>query len=1430
MATPYERVVKMEKPNCDLILAGEDGAHPVNDVSDPDWLMDDLNDQQRVALRKVINQASPVLPYRQVDEEWQHPDLQDLPERRETIIVHMRCSSGADTVAENASFFLNKRIGTYHQLLYMKFDAHDIRFNTCEAMLHTISRRMDTLINFEALHRVNLFNEAERLYSIEDVKMGIQVLGCLDECDDSSVWFLREMHKRLLRNEIWSKLLITTTKGTPGDADIASALSGFPPEYVRIIDYDPKEPVPFPVGVEASKLLRGLGECVGTELHRDILSILSSYAGDHDLCGLALEWLGSCTTPTDRIQRLRDKTFSPGLLFAEILEDFAEAHRPWARMLLSWLVACYRPLKCDEFRRVSDTVWTGVGGSEVTRPNLADILQIFHGLINLVNGEIKFRHLATRAWLESRHLAVEGIWYGPDETERHEMVLQTCIDYIQNAAGNPGDMILHLPYAIEFWPKHWQSVETSERQMLDLFENDTVFGFWANSLVRLKNTVLKPPPAHIKPLPVAAHLGLTAVVETLLRRGPDQAESRDQALIEACRAGHVAVIRLLLRSYSDGLDFCNENLHEAARVAGNSCNKEALRELVNSLPEPPKIASVPIHEAEASSKSTESQEKNDREDNSLDGAMKGECEDGDLQSKEHVPGPLDWLVIPMNRAVRSGMDDVVTRLLQLGVDPNPPKGIIPYNNSFIYTASNTSNIGCAKLLIEAGANQAASNDNGHTPLHTAVDLASGETVEFLLDHGASIEDQDPNNRRALDMAASWGSFAALKIILQRKDEVERLEHHPDRHPVNQAAEFGHNKCLEILLLHGFSPNIATPAGETALRLAIQDRRIDLCKTLLSNKADPDLAPGNAYTPLIQAISMGDLTLVKLLIEHGATIDKREAPPGEGWSRTPLGIAADWSKPEIFQYLLGNGADPNARDSDDIPVIGAAISVGDMNMVQWLVEADAEVNVSYFESRSTPLHEATAYPEMVRLLIKHGADVNRVNGDSRTALSLAVSANHLATVQILLQESKTKPDLSAATIKWELRMAICAGYTNVVEALLEAGADVNDTNEAGETLVVSAIKNNASSGMVRKILEYNPDLELRDNKDNTVLHHIKPTTNLETIRLIVNAGGNLSVSNSDKETPLFGAIRAQLDHVFSYMLGKEPALLNSSVALSEQSVTPLHEACRTGTLAMVRSLIEHQMDVNSPCQDVCGTPLIAATLRIDTASSGSSSEIIALLLVNGADPKVPAGLFRYPLISACLSCPADTIKLLLNSNASPLDQDSMSRRPVHLSCYNSLEVLNLLKLPDLDFSAPDAVGRVPLHYAVMRGDVGLVQAVLERSKRAGVGIDVKDNDGWTPLLWAARTSPIWNHPRVGPDLVTDMVSFLLENGADVDVKGQGIGNNWTARDVAYYHHAERQVVGFPLMPKLTWTPFSQYRHIPASTLCINPRESPCQKAR
>ncbi|KAF5581045.1 ankyrin 1 [Fusarium pseudocircinatum] len=488
-----------------------------------------------------------------------------------------------------------------------------------------------------------------------------------------------------------------------------------------------------------------------------------------------------------------------------------------------------------------------------------------------------------------------------------------------------------------------------------------------------------------------------------------------------------------------------------------------------------------------------------------------------------------------------------------------------------------------------------------------------------------------------------------------------MENDSDLHPVNLAVKYENEKCLALLLSHGFSPNVITSKSDTALRMAIMNRRLDICKILLE-----------------------------------------------------MQVAVDWNRPEIVQYLLEQGTDPDARDSDGILVIGAAVSGGHISMVQWLVDANADVNVVYHDTKLTPLHEACAHPEIVRLLLEHGASINKGNEDSRTVLNFAIVANNLATVEHELL-GFTDSDT--------------AGYIDVVEKMLEDGVDVKNVNEQGEPLLADAIKYNAPSGMIRKILGYNPNLEMRDKKENTALHCITGLTTLETVRLVVKAGRRLDVLNADKDTPLIVAVGAQMDDVFFCMLEKDPSLLTQNFTASQQRTTPLHEACRFGSLAMVRTLIGHGMDVNSCCEGIYGTPLISTTLRGNLLSSALASDIIALLLVNGANPGKKAGLFRYPLISACLSCPADTIKLLLNTDNSPQDEDSLNRKAVHLACYNSLAVLNVLEAPDSDFA-------------------------LE-----------------------------------GEFSNSDVISFLLKYGADPTIKGHGVDRDWTVSEVAYYHHAD-----------------------------------------
>jgi ankyrin repeat protein len=60
--------------------------------------------------------------------------------------------------------------------------------------------------------------------------------------------------------------------------------------------------------------------------------------------------------------------------------------------------------------------------------------------------------------------------------------------------------------------------------------------------------------------------------------------------------------------------------------------------------------------------------------------------------------------------------------------------------------------------------------------------------------------------------------------------------------------------------------------------------------------------------------------------------------------------------------------------------------------------------------------------------------------------------------------------------------------------------------------------------------------------------------------------------------------------------------------------------------------------------------------------------------------------------------------------------------------------------------------MPLSWAAERGHVDTVKLLLER----GAEVDSKDNDGRTPLSWAARR----------PEAV---VKLLLERGAELDSK-------------------------------------------------------------
>ncbi|KAK2035130.1 ankyrin [Colletotrichum zoysiae] len=170
--------------------------------------------------------------------------------------------------------------------------------------------------------------------------------------------------------------------------------------------------------------------------------------------------------------------------------------------------------------------------------------------------------------------------------------------------------------------------------------------------------------------------------------------------------------------------------------------------------------------------------------------------------------------------------------------------------------------------------------------------------------------------------------------------------------------------------------------------------------------------------------------------------------------------------------------------------------------------------------------------------------------------------------------------------------------------------------------------------------------------------------------------------------------------------------------------------------------------------------------------------------------MPAGPTRYLINFACWACSSDVVQGILDRKIHTNVSDDFSRRPIHFACYNSLAVFDLLVDQDEDLTAVDSTGRLPLHFAVLSGQMALVKEVLLRSERVGIDINIVDKNNWTPLMWAARASRLFDRPQ--DEVVQDesVISFLLEKGADKQLLGDGFNRKWSALQIAQYHQDEK----------------------------------------
>ncbi|KAB1212628.1 Ankyrin repeat and protein kinase domain-containing protein 1 [Morella rubra] len=229
--------------------------------------------------------------------------------------------------------------------------------------------------------------------------------------------------------------------------------------------------------------------------------------------------------------------------------------------------------------------------------------------------------------------------------------------------------------------------------------------------------------------------------------------------------------------------------------------------------------------------------------------------------------------------------------------------------------------------------------------------------------------------------------------------------------IHLAAGGGHTEVLRLLLLKGANVDALAKDGNTALHLAVEERRRDCARLLLATGARADVRnvrDGN--TPLHIAASLGDEYMVKLLLQKGANKDIRNRV-----GKTAYDVAVEYGQNRLFdilrlgdslciasrkgevrtiQKLLENGAAINGRDQHGWTALHRASFKGKVDAVRALLEKGIDIGAKD-EDGYTALHCAaeSGQTEVVELLVKKGAEVDSNEQGCGCAANSRVAAVH-----------------------------------------------------------------------------------------------------------------------------------------------------------------------------------------------------------------------------------------------------------------------------------------------------------------------------------------------------------------------------------------------------------------------------------------------------
>jgi ankyrin repeat protein len=436
---------------------------------------------------------------------------------------------------------------------------------------------------------------------------------------------------------------------------------------------------------------------------------------------------------------------------------------------------------------------------------------------------------------------------------------------------------------------------------------------------------------------------------------------------------------------------------------------------------------------------------------------------------------------------------LVRALLKEGIDVNAARAD---GATALLWAAHWDDREAVELLLGAGANVNAAEDHGVTPLARACENARESMVNRLLEAGAN-----PNLAQANGLT-----------------------------PLMTAARTGNLTVVKALLSHGANVNAATATThETALMWAVAERHPDIVRALVEKGADVHPRPQQAFSPLMAAAETGDIETAKVLLAAGARVHDTGS---DGTQPLPYAIVVGQSA--FAHFLLEQGADPNGA-IDGVTALHAASGPVDT----WLKGWNRRHGGARGRGGRLKLNER---PPLVHALLARGADPNaRMTASEMTGQgfvrngafdTFTTGAGDVAgATPLWVAAYATNPGAGSASNREYRGMASSNG--EILRSLLAAGARPDITTVDGTTTLMAAAgcgraahvtnvprapRQPTAEEAVKILIEAGVDVNATNEADFTALHCAAFSGLNELVQYIVERGADINARDWRGRTP------------------------------------------------------------------------------------------------------------------------------------------------------------------------------------------------------------------------------------------------------------------------------------------------------------------------